>query len=115
MSLAYPWITVEQLEQQLGAPIDATVGDRIVMTATEAIAGLVTLEDSEGEPLDAVPDAVVTAALFIASELYKAGVGIDGTLQVNWIENVPATVNTVLIRRYGVLLAPWLSTSGLVS
>jgi len=114
MSLAYPWITTEQLETQLGATLDPDTADRLVMAATQVVAGQVSLVDDEGEPLADVPEAVVTAVLFIASEIYKASVGIDGSLQVTYIETLPATLNTVLVRRYGVMLAPWLSTGAVV-
>lgn len=114
MSLSYPWISTEQLETQLGAALDPDIADRLVMAATQAVAGQVTLVDDEGEPLANVPEAVVTAVLFIASEIYKASVGIDGSLQVSYIETLPATINTVLVRRYGVLLAPWLNSGAVV-
>jgi hypothetical protein len=114
MSLSYPWISTEQLETQLGAALDPDIADRLVMAATQAVAGQVSLVDSEGEPLTDVPEAVVTAVLFIASEIYKASVGIDGSLQVSYIETLPATLNTVLVRRYGVLLAPWLNSGAVV-
>jgi hypothetical protein len=114
VSLAAPWITTTELETHLGAEIDADEADRLVYTATSMVENVVNLVDSEGEPLGAVPDAVLTVTLYVAAELYKAGTGIDGTLQVDWTQQVPANITSVIVKRYGALLAPWISISGLV-
>lgn len=114
MSLTPPWITTEELEEHLGATIDAGTADRLTYTATSMVANVVNLVDDEGEPLLAVPDAVVTVVLYVAAELYKAGTGVDGTLQVDWTQQVPANITSVIVKRYGALLAPWVSVDGLV-
>ena len=97
MSLNAPWITTEELETHLGATIDADEADRLTYTATSMVANVVHLVDSEGEPLLAVPDAVVTVVLYVAAELYKAGTGVDGTLQVDWTQQVPANITSVIL------------------
>jgi hypothetical protein len=114
VSLAAPWITTTELETHLGAEIDAEAADRLVYTATSMVENVVDLVDSEGDPLGAVPDAVATVVLYVAAELYKAGTGIDGTLQVDWTQQVPANITSVIVKRYGALLAPWISIGGLV-
>ena len=114
MSLSFPWITTTELETHLGAELDPETADRLTYTATSAVANAVQLVDSDGVPLPAVPDAVITVTLYVAAEIYKAGLGIDGTLQVDWTQTVPATITSVLVRRYGALLAPWVSVGGLV-
>ncbi len=114
MSLVPPWITTEELETHLGATIDADEADRLTYTATSMVANVVDLVDDEGLPLVAVPDAVITVTLYVAAELYKAGTGVDGTLQVDWTQQVPANINSVIVKRYGALLAPWVSIGGLV-
>jgi hypothetical protein len=114
VSLVPPWITTEELETHLGATIDADEADRLTFTATSMVANVVDLVDSEGDPLPAVPDAVVTVVLYVAAELYKAGTGVDGTLQVDWTQQVPANITSVIVKRYGALLAPWISINGLV-
>ena len=114
MSLVPPWITTEELETHLGATIDADEAERLTYTATSMVANVVHLVDSEGEPLLAVPDAVVTVVLYVAAELYKAGTGVDGTLQVDWTQQVPANITSVIVKRYGALLSPWISIGGLV-
>ena len=114
MSLALPWITTEELEQHLGVELDPAEADRLCWTASTSVASTVNLVDSEGEPLAGVPDAVVTVVLYVAAEVYKAGQGIDGTLQVDWAQSVPASITSVLVRRYSALLAPWANLPGMV-
>lgn len=114
MSLTPPWITTEELETHLGAVIDPDEADRLVLTATSMVANVVDLVDSEGEPLVSVPEAVATVTLYVAAEVYKAGTGIDGTLQVDWTQQVPANITSVIVKRYGALLAPWIAIGGLV-
>lgn len=114
MSLTPPWITTEELETHLGATIDGDEAGRLTYTATSMVANVVNLVDDEGEPLVSVPDAVITVTLYVAAELYKAGVGVDGTLQVDWTQQVPANITSVIVKRYGALLAPWVSIDGLV-
>lgn len=114
MSLTPPWITTEELETHLGAEIDPDEATRLTYTATSMVANVVNLVDDEGDPLPAVPDAVATVVLYVAAEVYKAGTGVDGTLQVDWTQQVPANITSVIVKRYGALLAPWVSIGGLL-
>ena len=109
-----PWITTTELEEHLGAELPPEEADRLCWTASSMVSNVVDLTDSEGEPLLAVPDAVLTVCLMVAGEVYKAGQGVDGSLQVDWTSQVPATVSSVIVRRYGALLAPWTAIGGLV-
>lgn len=114
MSLDAPWITTTELEEHLGGTIDADAADRLCYAVTSAVAAVVDLTDDQGDPLPAVPDAVLTVCLMVAAEVYKAGTGVDGSLQVDWTQQVPATVSSVIVRRYSALLAPWANVAGMV-
>lgn len=114
MSIEAPWITTEELEQHLGAVIDPDEAIRLVYTATSVVANVVDLTDSEGVPLIAVPEAVATVVLYVAAEIYKAGKGVDGSFQVDWTSQVTVAITSVLVKRYGAILAPWLSIGGVV-
>jgi Tol biopolymer transport system component len=114
VTTAVPWITTDDLETHLGVILDPELADRLCWTASTTVASAVNLVDATGAALTAVPDAVMTVTLYVAAELYKAGQGIDGTLQVDWTQTVPASISSVLVRRYSALLAPWANLSGMV-
>jgi hypothetical protein len=104
-----PWITEQELAVHLGASLAQSVAARLVSAASDAVSAVVDLDGATE-----VPDAIRTVTLMVAGEVYKAGVGVDGSMVSDFLQQSPAFITSNLLRRYGALLAPWLNVGGLV-
>jgi hypothetical protein len=103
------WPTATELETHLGGQLDAGLAQRLVDAARIAVEPVVTIDPTVGPGPN-----VWLAALFIAADLYRAGVSLDGTYSPDGMFSVPASVSSNLVRRYSALLAPVAATGGMV-
>jgi hypothetical protein len=103
------WPTAAELTAHLGGALPDDLAQRLVDTARAVVTPVVTIDPTTGPGPN-----VWAAALFIAADLYRAGVSLDGTYTPDGMFSVPASVSSNLVRKYGALLAPNVATGGMV-